>query len=179
MTPDGLAPSSAAQAVGLLVVVVVPWLLLETWRSRRNEIALRAAGAIEPPDDVYRWMRVVYPGMFAAMTLEGTRAPVACTTLVAAGIGVFLAGKLLKWWAILSLGRLWTFHVLVLPGAPLVTTGPYRFMRHPNYLGLLGEIAGVALMMRAPITGVLSGLAFGALLIARIRVEERMLREGR
>ena len=179
MTPDGLAPSSAAQAVGLLVVVVVPWLLLETWRSRRNEIALRAAGAIEPPDDVYRWMRIFYPGMFAAMTLEGTRAPVACTTLVAAGIGVFLAGKLLKWWAILSLGRLWTFHVLVLPGAPLVTTGPYRFMRHPNYLGLLGEIAGVALMMRAPITGVLSGLAFGALLIARIRVEERMLREGR
>lgn len=179
MTPDGLPPSSAAQALGLLVVVVLPWLLLETWRSRRNEIALRKAGAIEPHDDVYRWMRIVYPGMFAAMTLEGMRAPVACTTLVAAGIGVFLAGKLLKWWAILSLGRLWTFHVLVLPGAPLVTTGPYRFMRHPNYLGLLGEIAGVALMMRAPITGVLSAVAFGGLLLARIRVEERMLREAR
>jgi methyltransferase len=173
--PDGLS----YQPVALLVVVVLPWLLLETWRSRRHEAALRAAGAVEPPDDVYAWMRIVYPGMFVAMTFEGMRAPAACTTLVAAGIGVFLAGKLLKWWAILSLGRLWTFHVLVLPGVPLVTTGPYRFLRHPNYLGLLGEIAGVALMMRAPVTGVCSALAFGALLVARIRVESRMLRETR
>ena len=179
MTPAAPPPTSAAQALALLVVVVLPWLLLETWRSRRNEVALRAGGAVEPPDDVYAWMRVVYPGMFLAMTLEGMRAPVACTTLVAAGIAVFLAGKLLKWWAILSLGRLWTFHVLVLPGAPLVTTGPYRFLRHPNYLGLLGEIAGVALMMRAPITGIVSAFAFGGLLVARIRVEERMLREAR
>jgi methyltransferase len=183
------------QPLALLVVVVLPWLLLETWRSRRNERALRAAGAIEPGDDVYAWMRVAYPGMFAAMTLEGIFWPPRAATLVAifpesvtttpadltvvAGIGVFLAGKLLKWWAILSLGRFWSFHVLVLPGVPLVTSGPYRLMRHPNYVGLMGEIAGVALMMRAPFTGVLSAVVFGALLVARIRVEERLLREAR
>lgn len=189
------AESVSYEPLALLVVVVLPWLLLETWRSGRNEVALRAAGAIEPPDDVYAWMRVVYPGMFVAMALEGILTPPRVTIFVmvspdgatialadvarAAGIAVFLAGKLLKWWAILSLGRLWTFHVLVLPGAPLVTTGPYRFLRHPNYLGLVGEIAGVALMMRAPITGVLSAIVFGALLAARIRVEDRMLREAR
>jgi methyltransferase len=167
------------QAVALLVVVVLPWLLLETWRSRRHEQALRAAGAIEPADDVYAWMRIVYPGMFLAMTAEGVLAPPACTTLVATGIAVFLAAKLLKWWAILSLGRFWSFHVLVLPGVPLVTSGPYRLMRHPNYVGLMGEIAGVALMMRAPFTGVGSAVVFGALLIARIRVEERLLKEAR
>jgi methyltransferase len=176
--PDPL--SYSLQALALLVVVVVPWLLLETWRSRRHERALRAAGAIEPADDVYRWMRVVYPGMFAAMAAEGTLAvPPACHTLVASGIGVFLAAKLLKWWAILSLGRFWSFHVLVVPGAPLVATGPYRFLRHPNYVGLMGEIAGVALMMRAPITGVASAIGFGILLAARIRVEDRLLREAR
>jgi methyltransferase len=163
------------QPIALLLVVVVPWLLLETWKSARQARALRAAGAIEAPDDVYRAMAVVYPGMFLAMTAEGVLAPPACTTLVAIGIGVFLAGKLLKWWAILSLGRFWSFRVLVVPGAPLVTGGPYRWLRHPNYVGLLGEIAGVALMMRAPISGVLSAIAFGALLVLRIRVEERML----
>ena len=178
MTPDPFAQTSM-QAVALLVVVVVPWLLLETWRSRRHERALRAAGAIEPADDVYAWMRIVYPGMFVAMTAEGVLGPAACSTLVSVGIGVFLAAKLLKWWAILSLGRLWTFHVLVLPGAPLVTGGPYRFLRHPNYVALLGEIAGVALMMRAPFTGTAAALAFGALLVARIRVEDRMLKERR
>lgn len=167
------------QAVALLVVVVLPWLLLETWRSRRHERALRAVGAIAPADDVYAWMRVVYPGMFVAMTAEGVLAAPACSTLVTTGICVFLAAKLLKWWAILSLGRFWSFHVLVLPGAPLVTGGPYRFVRHPNYVALMGEIAGVALMMRAPITGTLSAIVFGALLVARIRVEDRMLKESR
>ena len=167
------------QPLALLAVVVAPWLLLETWRSRRHERALRAAGAIEPTDDVYAWMRVVYPGMFVAMTAEGMLAPPACATLVAIGIAVFLAGKLLKWWAILSLGRFWSFHVLVLPGVPLVTGGPYRLMRHPNYVGLMGEIAGVALMMRAPFTGTGAAIVFGALLLARIRVEERLLKEAR
>jgi len=140
---------------------------------------LRAAGAIQPADDVYAWMRVVYPGMFLAMTAEGTLAPPACTTLVAIGIGVFVAAKLLKWWAILSLGRFWSFHVLILPGAPLVAHGPYRWMRHPNYAAVMGEIAGVALMMRAPFTGVGAAIAFGALLVARIRVEDRLLKEAR
>jgi methyltransferase len=163
------------QPIALLLAVVVPWLLLETWKSARQARALRAAGAIEPPDDPYRAMAIVYPGMFLAMTAEGMLAPPACTTLVASGIGVFLAGKLLKWWAILSLGRFWSFRVLVVPGAALITGGPYRWLRHPNYVGLLGEIAGVALMMRAPITGVVSALAFGALLRRRIRVEERTL----
>ena len=179
MTAPGPFVQSSMQAVALLVVVVAPWLLLETWRSRRNEQALRAAGAIEPADDVYAWMRLVYPGMFVAMTAEGMLGAPACTTLVAIGIGVFLAAKLLKWWAILSLGRFWNFHVLVLKGAPLVESGPYRLMRHPNYVSLMGEIAGVALMMRAPFTGVGSAIVFGALLAARIRVEERLLREAR
>ena len=167
------------QAVILLVTLVVPWLLLETWWSRRNEVALRAAGAIEPADDVYAWMRVVYPGMFAAMTLEGVMATPACSTLLTLGVTVFLLAKLLKWWAILSLGRFWSFYVLVLPGVPLVTGGPYRYLRHPNYVAVMGEIAGVALMMRAPFTGVAAALAFGALLAARIRVEDRLLRGTR
>jgi methyltransferase len=117
--------------------------------------------------------------MFAAMTAEGLLGAPACSTLVAIGICVFLAAKLLKWWAILSLGRLWSFHVLVLPGAALVTGGPYRFLRHPNYVGLMGEIAGVALMMLAPVTGAGAAIAFGALRVARIRVEDRMLKETR
>jgi len=178
VTGDPFAAASL-QPIALLVVVVVPWLLLETWRSRRHERALRAAGAIAPTDDVYAWMRIGYPGMFAAMTAEGLLAPPACTTLVATGIGVFLAAKLLKWWAILSLGRFWSFHVLVLKGVPLVESGPYRWLRHPNYVALMGEIAGVALMMRAPFSGVGAAIAFGALIVARIRVEDRMLKEAR
>ena len=61
MTATDPFVQASMQPIALLVVVVVPWLLLETWRSRRHEQALRAAGAIEPADDVYAWMRIVYP----------------------------------------------------------------------------------------------------------------------
>ena len=86
MTAGDPFVQASMQPIALLVAVVVPWLLLETWRSRRHERALRAAGAIEPADDVYAWMRIVYPAMFVAMTAEGMLAPPACTTLVAIGI---------------------------------------------------------------------------------------------
>ncbi len=165
------------QAVALLVVIVMPWLLLETARSKRHETRLRAAGAVDPPGDVYRWMRVAYPGMFLAMTAEGLVGAPASAPLVAGGIAVFLAGKLLKWWAILTLGPLWSFRVLIVPGTRLIATGPYRFLQHPNYVGLFGEIVGTGMMMAAPITGVLSFVGFGLLLRARTAVEERALRE--
>ena len=81
-----LMPCLRMQPVALLLVVVVPWLLLETWQSARQARALRAAGAVEAPDDVYRAMPSSIPGMFLAMTAEGLLAPPACTTLVAIGI---------------------------------------------------------------------------------------------
>jgi methyltransferase len=164
------------QPLIVLIAVIVPPLLVETLRSRHNERQLRARGAIEPTGDVYRAMQVAYPGMFVAMTMEGLlRGPAPVAALVS-GLVVFLAAKGIKWAAIVSLSDRWTFHVLVLPGAPLVTGGPYRFMRHPNYVGVLGEIVGTALMMGAPVTGVLSLVGFGLLLRRRIAVEERALR---
>ena len=54
-----------------------------------------------------------------------------------------MAAKALKWWAILTLGRFWTFRVIVVPGATLVAGGPYRWLRHPNYVGVIGELVGV------------------------------------
>jgi methyltransferase len=65
--------------------------------------------------------------------------------------------------------------VLVVPGEPLVTSGPYRFLRHPNYVAVAGELIGMALMMAAPVTGTLAVAGFGRLMVRRMRVEERSL----
>jgi len=78
-------------------------------------------------------------------------------------------------WAVVTLGPHWSFRVLVLSGSPLITTGPYRFMRHPNYLGVIGESGRMAVMAQAPLAGITSLLVFAALLVLRIRVEERAL----
>jgi methyltransferase len=159
----------------LLLGLVAPFLLLETWQSRRHEVRLRARGAFEPPEDVYRAMQVVYPGMFLAMAAEGALRDAPFSWLSITGVAIFLASKALKWWAILSLGELWSFRVLVLPGVALVTGGPYRFARHPNYIALAMEVIGAALMWQALWTGPLSAVAFGALVLRRIQVEERAL----
>jgi methyltransferase len=158
----------------VLIVALVP-MLIEASRSRRNERALRRAGAVEPPGDVYAMMQVVYPSSFIAMVVEGWLRGGRVGRAFAAGAAVFLAGKALKYWAISSLGERWTFRVLVLPHAALVTRGPYRFLRHPNYVGVAGELVGAAFMGPAPITGVLAVFGFGALMLARIRIEERAL----
>ena len=158
--------------VGLVVFLLMA---LESLRARRNERAQRARGGIEPPDDVYAVMRVAYPAAFAAMLIEGALRRGAPPRALAAGAAVFAAAKALKWWAIVSLGPFWTFRVIVVPGAPLVARGPYRWLRHPNYVAVVGELAGAALLAAAIVSGPVAIAAFGALLIKRIAVEQRTL----
>jgi len=155
-----------------LVIVFLP-MLAEAWLAARNEHAQRARGGIEPPGDVYRLMRVAYPLSFAAMIAEGAWDP--SHAWWAAGLAVFVAAKALKWWAVAALGPAWTFRVIVRPDAPLVTSGPYRFVRHPNYVGVAGELAGVALMCGARVFGPLMTLIFCALMLKRMAVEDRAL----
>jgi methyltransferase len=161
-----------AAIVALLAFVPM---IAEARRSRRNERKLRALGAIEPPDDVYRVMQIAYPACFVAIAFEAMLHDVTLGPSFTAGTVLFVAAKALKYWAIATLGDRWTFRVLVLPGQPLVTAGPYRLMNHPNYLGVAGELFGAALMAHAPVAGVASLLGFGSLMLARIRVEERAL----
>lgn len=158
----------------LLVVAFVP-MLLETWLSATNERRLRGAGAIEPADDVYALMQIAYPGSFVAMIGEAWWRGSTLTTIAIAGAAIFVAAKLLKYWAIATLGKRWTFRVLVPPGSQRTLHGPYVKLRHPNYIGVMGEIVGFAVLAQAPIAGTLATILFGVLLIARIRVEERAL----
>ena len=162
----------------ILVAIVFGALIVEALRASANELTQRARGGIEPAGDVYTVMRVVYPGVFLAMFVEGAWRGAPPWTAVLAGALVFLAAKLLKWWAILSLGPFWTFRVIVVPGARLVAGGPYRWLRHPNYVGVMGELAGVALMTGALLSGVAGIVTFGGLVLKRIALEERALREA-
>jgi methyltransferase len=152
-------------------------MIVEAIRAAANERAQRFHGGIEPSGDVYQLMRVAYPGAFLAMFVEGALRGGPQLPFVALGAVVFVAAKALKWWAILSLGPFWTFRVIVVPGAALVATGPYRWLRHPNYVGVMGELAGVALMTGAWVSGVAGIIIFGSLVIRRIAVEDRLLRE--
>jgi methyltransferase len=165
-----------SSAIALLTLVAVLLVMGgEAVLSRYNEALLRQRGAVDVEGDVYSTMQWAYPACFVGMAVEGALTGPAPAQVLAAGLAVFGLAKALKVWAIGSLGYRWTFRLLVLPGAPLVSAGPYRFLRHPNYLAVAGELAGFALTVWAPVTGLLAILGFGALMRQRIGIEDRAL----
>jgi len=166
------------QALVIAVLTVVAALLMmggELVLSQFNERQLRAKGAIEPPGDVIATMRWAYPVSFVAMAVEGALSGPSPNSVLAGGLVLFGLAKALKVWAIASLGLRWSYRVLILPGAPLVTSGPYRYLSHPNYLAVVGELVSIAMIVAAPLSGMLATFGFGLLMRARIRVEDRAL----
>jgi methyltransferase len=167
--------------VPLFVLSVILGLLIAEARvARRHDALLRARGAVSPAADVYVAMAVAYPASFIVMGLEveGAIRHAPTEGWFVSGVLLFAASKGLKYWAIGALGARWSFRVLVLPGEPLVTSGPYRYIAHPNYLAVLGELAGTAMMMEARWSGPAALLGFGALLWRRLRVETAALRQA-
>lgn len=157
------------------LTVVVMTMAGEAVVSANHERRLRAAGAVEPAGDVYAWMQAVYPAGFAACVAEGWWRGADWAGVAAVGALLFLAGKVIKYTAIVSLGWRWTFRVLPVPGMAPVRAGIYRWLRHPNYVGVLGEIVGIGVWMRAPLAGAAFLVTFLWLLRRRIHVEEQAL----
>ena len=165
-----------AIAIALLTTIAALLIMAgEAVLSSYNERLLRARGAIEPEGDVIGSMRWAYPGAFVLMGIEGALTGPAPPNVLLGGLALFGFAKALKIWAMSSLGTRWSYRVLVVPGEPLVTAGPYRYIAHPNYLAVAGEIASVAAIVWAPVTGVLATIGFGWLMIARIRIEDKAL----
>lgn len=161
---------AALSLLAICAIVFVP-MTIEVARAARHERAQRARGGVEPRGDVYRAMRVAYPGAFLAMIVEGGVRGLPPAGVWWAGVALFAAAKALKWWAIAALGPSWTFRVIVVPGVPLVTGGPYRYLRHPNYVGVVGELVSAATMTGARLSGPIAVAAFGLLIARRVSVE--------
>jgi methyltransferase len=81
----------------------------------------------------------------------------------------------IRYWVIATLKERWTINVMILPKAPLVTGGPFRFFRHPNYLAVILEIIALPMIFNGYITAITFTILNAALLTVRIRIEERAL----
>jgi len=161
--------------IAVSAIVIFGAMIAEAVVAARNERALRGVGAVEPRGDVYRLMQVAYPACFGVMLAEGAWRSVEPDATLAAGAAIFAAAKALKYWAIASLGSRWTFRVLVPPGSARTSRGPYRWIAHPNYVGVAGELIGAALAMHAAISGPSAVAAFCILMVRRVVVEEKAL----
>ena len=170
-------PESQELAIFLITLALVAFvpMIAEAARSARHDRALRAAGAIEPSGDVFASMQLAYPGVFVLMIAEAWLRGTTFSPLATAGFLIFAAAKALKYWAMATLGPRWTFRVLVPPDSSRTIAGPYKYLRHPNYVGVVGEIVGFALAAQSPIAGALALIVFVPLIVQRIRIEERAL----
>jgi methyltransferase len=150
--------------------------LAEVRHSRRNERALVAQGAREHA----RWQVPLLAGLhtcwLAAIVVETWWGPAPFRPWLAlAALSVFMTGQALRLRAMRALGSRWTIRVMTLPGTPAVTGGIYRYLRHPNYVGVALEIAALPLVHGAVWTSAVFTVANTVVLALRIRAEERAL----
>ena len=153
-------------------------MLVESWISARNSRVLLHKGAVEIAPHLFPIMAILYGLMYLGGLAEYLyfRREISLEWVISFGI-FFCLAKALKFWAIASLGSFWTMRVLILPESKVVTGGPYRWIRHPNYVAVLTEIAATTLIGKCFYTFGIVIILFSVTLVLRIQNEERALKE--
>ena len=171
--PLAAASDSTRSAFLVIVAVVIAERLFEVWLSRHNASRVLARGGREVGAAHYPVMVALHTGFFVAVVFEVWWLPTwphGWLTLVS--VFAVAASMALRYWAILNLGDRWNTRVIFEPGKKAVASGPYRFLRHPNYVAVVIELFALPLIHGAWRTAIVFSVANGFLLRHRIKVEE-------
>ncbi|AST07219.1 hypothetical protein AF2641_10235 [Anoxybacillus flavithermus] len=147
---------------------------VELYWAKRNERWMKARGAKEFGRNHYKYIVCMHSLFFVSLLLEGRKKHK--STLCSFLFNMFIILQLFRFWTIASLGRYWNTKIIVLPNAERIQKGPYRWLRHPNYLVVVLEFLVIPLMFQAYWTAVIFTIWNAYLLSIRIRVEEQALR---
>jgi Uncharacterized protein conserved in bacteria len=158
-------------ALHAVLAVVVVQRLLELAVAAINTRRLKAMGAVEVGRGHYPLFVLLHGAWLGSMAVLVPPA----TAPFPAALAALAALMLARAWVMVSLGPYWTTRIITLPSAPLVRRGPYRFLRHPNYLVVAGEIALLPLAFGAVDLAVVFSVLNGALLAWRIAIEDKAL----
>lgn len=161
----------------LLIGAVALERLLELALSARNLRRAERRGAVVVGQRDYRWMVALHALLLAACVVEVQVLKRPWIRAVGVPMLVVAAGSMgLRYWVVVTLGDRWTTRVAYVPGDPLVATGPFRFMRHPNYAAVAAEVAALPLIHGAWLTALGFSLANAVVLRRRISLENDVLR---
>jgi methyltransferase len=138
--------------------------------AERNTRRLTARGAYEVGRGHYPFIVAVHASWLVTLWLLAPGAPVHIFPLL-----LFVALLAARAWVITTLGERWTTRIIILPGAPLVRSGPYRWVQHPNYLVVIGEIALLPLVFGLPVVAAFFSTLNAIILWVRIRQENKAL----
>lgn len=144
--------------------------LAELIHARRNTAALLAQGGREISPGHYPYMVAMHAAWLIGLWLLATGRPIDPFWFV-----VFMLLQGLRLWVLATLKGRWTTRIIIRPGVPLVTKGPYRLLNHPNYAVVVGEIAALPLAFGLPLYAALFSVLNGVILAVRIRAENTAL----
>jgi methyltransferase len=169
---------SSEQWFAVLVGLVALERVAELVISTRNARAALARGGVESGQGHYRPMVLLHLALLAGALaevwwLDRPWMPALGWSMLA----LVLTAQALRWWCILALGPAWNTRVIVVPGGERVDRGPYRWLRHPNYVAVVLEGLALPLVHGAWVTAAVFTVLNAWLLTVRIRVEDRALRQ--
>jgi methyltransferase len=160
----------------LLVVAVGVERLAELVVATRNARWAFAHGGVESGRGHYPVMAAMHTALLVACIAEVAVADRPFLPWLGwPMLALVVASQALRWWCVATLGHQWNTRVIVVPGLPLVSAGPYRWLRHPNYVAVVVEVAALPLVHTAWVTALVFTLGNAAVLAVRIPVEERAL----
>ncbi|GAA1932322.1 isoprenylcysteine carboxyl methyltransferase family protein [Nocardioides hwasunensis] len=163
-------------AFTVLVALVGLERVAELVVSVRNAAWSKARGGIESGQGHFPFMVVLHTGLLVGALVEAwVRRPDVAPVLAWSMLALVLASQALRWWCIASLGRRWNTRVIVVPGLPPVVSGPYRLVRHPNYVAVVVEGVALPLVHAAWTTALVFTVLNAGLLAVRIRAEDAAL----
>jgi methyltransferase len=149
---------------------------LELLLARKNENWMKSKGAVEFGMSHYPWMVVMHIGFFSMLILEVTLLGRSSTSFWPLWLSLFFAAQAARVWVIASLGRYWNTKIIVLPDSDVTKKGPYKYVKHPNYMVVAAEIIVISLLFNAYITGILFSLLNVWMMAVRIPEEENALK---
>ena len=160
----------------IVLALLIVERVFELDKARRNARRAFERGAVEVGQAHYRVMVAFHTLFIASCAVEATFFP---RTLPPAVVWIALAAEIvaqaLRYWAVATLGDRWNTRIIVSPDRAPVTEGPYRFMRHPNYLAVVIEIAAVPMIGGAIFTAIAFSIGNALILAVRIPAEERAM----
>jgi len=159
-----------------LLLLVALLRIVELQISRRHQREMVAHGAAKVNDPRFRWMVLLHTGVLvgAAVEVVFLHRPF-IPVLAAVCFVIFLAANVVRWWVIRTLGEHWNVQIMNSTGLGVITTGPFRYVRHPNYAAVFVEMLVLPLIHTAWITAIAGSLAHIVVLSQRLSTEERVL----
>ncbi len=159
------------------ILLLIAQRLAELLIARRNEQWMKQRGAREFGQTHYRFIVFFHSLFFVSYWIEVTVWDSALSPIWPLLLTIFLFTQLVRVWALTSLGKFWNTKIIVLPGASVVQKGPYRFLKHPNYMVVILEFIIIPLFFQAYYTTILFTVLNLLVLSIRIPAEEKALNE--